>query len=424
MLLLAAAGVAGASAPACFPERTVLEPTPLRDRRGAQIGGAFPGQVVRIADDASGDATSVDVELAEPVTVHARADRRKLGVFARVELEVQPGATWVMVGAPLEILSGDRDHARVEIGGPHAARPTLPPFDVPCDLLVWAPPPEIVGWDVDGPLAKDRDRVVGRPVSWDGMRELESDGGARSPPLAGGAASHDGRRTASILLETEAARARVEVVDHLEWVRRRGWTPRAGLRLRYPKVPDVTCGCFEPGRWVLLASPTRGSATLAAPASLRAIAGGAPLASLPLGTAVIALRIERDEAFVAWTSPPDGKVGRDPKLALFGLVPVEALAGAPASTVNAVVEGKLAPPPDQATRRGLLVHARWGSRDLGLDARAAPAADGSFHLVAPANRGFVDVSVEAPEDAPRWRPAHAQVDAGKVVIVTLKREPD
>jgi hypothetical protein len=249
---------ARASAPACFAERTVFESVALRDDRFVAFGGLRQGQEVHVRDEPGADGGKWSaVEIARPIAVTGLAERHKLVVFARVEIEAQPGLAWLLAGAPLAIVSGDQERARVVVARPEGEKPQLPAVDVPCTLLRGTAPPEIVGWDFEGPLHRDRAaRIAGPPVDWKGERQLESEAGARSVPLYGRAELIDGRRRASILVSAAGDRALIVIVDRYEWTRHRGWTPRAGLDTRRPrKSPDVMCGCLEGASWLTVTYP-------------------------------------------------------------------------------------------------------------------------------------------------------------------------
>jgi hypothetical protein len=414
---------ARAAAPPCFPERTVSESISLRDDHSQVFGGLRAGQVVQVRDQpADGSGTWADIEIARPIAVHGRTDRRKLVVFARADIEAQPGLAWLLAGAPLWVVSGDQQRARVVVAAPLNERPLLPAVEVSCALLRGTAPPDIVGWDELGPLQKGRDQVAGAPVDWDGTRELESDTGAQSIPLNGGDRLLDGRRNGSILVKQEGARALVEVVDHFNWVRHRGWTSRDGLRFEPTKVPDVICGCAEGAGWLLMTFPERPRGRLKSAAALRSVADNRPFATLPVGESVIALAVRGDDSLVVWTLPVvDGQVGPDPQQVLFGLVPTDAIAGLSASRVNAVVTGRANLRRHGAPYRGpVVVHARWGHGGVSFETHVSPAPDGSFRLTAPVNRGSLSICLQDNDGEAFWTCEYVHPRAGKVVRVNLR----
>jgi hypothetical protein len=422
--VVAAAGAARAAEPPCFPERTVAATVSLTDERGRVFGGLRAGAPVRVRDEpdvgAHGDDRAwADVELAEPLAVAGRTGRRKLVVFARADIEVQPGLAWLMAGAPLEVLSGDAQRARVVLARSledHDAL-TLPPVEVSCALLRGAPPPEIVEWDTLGPLRRDHHRFAGRPVDWDGKRELESDAGARSAPLHGGVSTLDERRRAAVLVRFEGARALVEVVDHYNWSRHRGWTPRDGLRFVRKRVPEAICGCAEGEGWLRLAfwAPRR-LVRLRAPTPLLAVADGRTLATLPAGTPVGPLSVIGDESLVVWTAPRTKRPGLTPQLLLFGHVPTAALGPVDAAAVNAAVEGQLAP---ELAGAPFVVRAQWQSGDVSFPLRVSVEAHGSFRLVSPVNRGRLRIWAETPTGHRLSDDVTAQLAPGKTAHVLL-----
>ena len=415
-----AAGPARAAAPACFPERTVSAAITLRDDRRGVFGGLRAGQIVRLpAEPTAASGNWADIEIAEPIVISGRAERPYLVVFPRTDLEVQPGFSWVLAGAPLAILSGDQQTARVVVALPlHGDESLLPPVEVPCTLLSGTPPPDVTGWDSVGPLQEGRDQVLGRPVEWDGTRAIESDAGARSVPLVGHSFISDLRRAAPILVRLEGGRALVEVVSHRKWTRYRGWTARQGLRFRRKRAPDMFCGCLESGEWRRLASPPTPAAQLRKATPLRSTADGHTVTTLPGGASVIPQAVDGDESLVAWTD-------REERILLFGRVPTAALTPLSAADVNAVVAGRVrAPTTGTRLPDRLVVHARWGFGDVSFQTRTTVTPDGSFRFVSPVNRGKLEVSVEAPSELHLSATEYVELAAGKSTEVVLTLAPE
>ena len=418
------AGPARAEAPACFPERTVSAAIKLRDDRLGVFGGLRAGQVVRLrAEPTAASGDWADVDIAEPIAVAGRTERRYLAVFPRTDLEVQPGFSWVLAGAPLAILSGDQQTARVVVALPlHGDEPPLPPVEVPCTLLRGTAPPDVTGWDEVGPLQKGRNQVLGRPVEWD-YRVIESDDGARRVPLRGHSLVIDRRRSAPILVKLEGARALVEVVDHRHWKRYRGWTTREGLRFRRKRALDMDCGCLESGEWRRMAFPPTPAAQLREATPLRSTVDGHTVAILPGGASVIPQAMDGDESLVAWND----REGRpdDLRILLFGQVPTAALTSVSAAAVNAVVMGKVrTPTAGTSIPDSLVVHARWGFGDLQFQTRTAVTPDGSFRFVSPLNRGNLELWAETPSGLHRSASEYVKLAPGKSAKVVLTLVPE
>jgi len=418
-----AAGPAHAAEPACFPERTVSAAIKLHDDRLHVFGGLSAGQIVRLrAESTAASGDWADIEIAEPIAVSGRTERKHLVVFPRQDLEVRPGLAWVLSGAPLAIQSGNQQTARVVVAPPlRGDEPQLPPVEVPCTLLRGTAPPEVMGWDTVGPRKNGRDQVLGRAVEWDGTRVIESDAGARSVPLRGQSVLYDGRRTAPILVRLEGARALVEVVNHRDWTRYRGWTAAQGLRFRRTRSPDVICGCSESGEWLSLGLPRKPAAPLREATPLRSTADGRPVATLPGGGSVIPRLVDGDESLVVWTHSG----ARSGGILLFGRVPTAALTSVTAPAVNAVVAGKVrAPTTGTSIPDGLVVHAKWGFGEVSFQVRATVAPDGSFRLVSPVNRGTLEVWVETSSEHHLSATEYVALAAGKTAKVVLALKPD
>jgi hypothetical protein len=397
----------------------------LRDDRLQPIGGLYTGTVVRLREDPTAASGKwADVEIAAPIVVGGRVERDRLLVFAGVDLEVEPGLAWVLAGAPLAILSGDAQRARVIVASPHGEKPQLRPVEVPCTLLRGTPPSETIGWDAIGPLLPGRDRVPGRPVSWVGDRVLESDAGAPSVPVEGRAFTYDQRRRAPILIRIEGERALVEIVDNWHWTRVRGWTAREGLRHRYPHLPEAFCGCANSGEWLTLISPAKPNVTLADATPLRSIADGRVVATLPRDAVVTPRRIGETESLVVWT---DRARPRDPPhLALIGRIPTAALGTLSAGRVNAVVVGRVKPArPGAALPDQLVIDADPNFHVFLSRLRIPVAKDGSFRFVAPANNDRLGVSVQTPggQTLSEWQlPVELKPGKTSTVSITLRAD--
>jgi hypothetical protein len=413
----AASRPARAAAPACFPERTVSESVALRDDHLKVFGSLQGRQVVRVRDEPAAEGGKwSDVEIAQPVAVNGRTERRRLVVFARAEIEAQPGLAWLMAGAPLVILSGDDKRARVEVAT-LGEKPQLPAVEVPCALLRGTEPP-----DIGGPLHRDGGRGAGsRAVGWMGTRQLQSDAGEKSLPLPGGVLVTDGRRSESILLKQDGGRALVEVVDHYNWTRHRGWTPRDGLSPR-PKVRHATCSCTPEAGWQAMTLPPEPRAKLAEAVALRSADDGRPIVTLPAGESVIALSVLDGRALVAWAGRTGGGVGPVPQPVLYGRVPTTAIAPLSASAVNAIVEGSIRRVEDSERTGPIIVKAEWRDGYLPLGTQAYPAPDGSFRLVAPVNRGSLTVWIETPQGDVLSPRENVRLQAGKTVRLNLKEK--
>jgi hypothetical protein len=389
------------------------------------FGGLRAGQIVRLrAEPTAVSGDWADIEIAEPIAISGRTERRHLVVFARTDLEVQPGFSWVLAGAPLAILSGDQQTARVVVALPlHGDESRLPPVEVPCTFLRATAPPDVTGWDVVGPLQKGQDQVLGRPVEWNGTRVIESDGGARSVPLVGYSFVSDLRRSAPILVRLEGARALVEVVNHRDWTRYRGWTARQGLRFWRKRGPDMFCGCLESGQWQRLSFPPTPAAQLRKATPLRSTADGHTVATLPEGASVMPKVVDGDESLVAWIDR-EGRL-EDLRILLFGRVPTAALTSVSAAAVNAVVTGKVrAPTIGTSIPDHLVVHATWGFGDVSFQTRTTVMPDGAFRLVAPVNRGNLEVWAETPRELRLSASEYVKLAAGKSAEVVLTLTPE
>jgi hypothetical protein len=113
--------------PACFPERTVLWSTELRDPEGRAFGWIRAGHPVKVTRDATGpDGAHSDILVEVPTRFTARVPRAELVVFSLAETEKVPGWNWWMPGSPFQVLGKSRERAQVVPNDGLAAR--APPF--------------------------------------------------------------------------------------------------------------------------------------------------------------------------------------------------------------------------------------------------------------------------------------------------------
>jgi len=133
--------------------------------------------------------------------------------------------------------------------------------------------------------------------------------------------------------------------------------------------------------------------------------------------------VDGDESLVVWT---DRQARADVhRIVLFGRVPTAALKSVSAAAVNAVVMGKVrASAPGQSLPDRLLVHARWGLRDVPFETQTTVTPDGSFRLVSPINGGTLAVWAEVPTERHVSRTEYVELAAGKRAEVVLQLAPE
>lgn len=165
---------ASATAPACFPERTVMASAPVRDDSGHVFAGVRAGHVVRVIDDFVGpNFNEALVEIAEPVRVRGYVERSRLLAFAKHPVEIEPNTRWLLTAAPLNLGEGDAVRVRVQPGSVHPdPRPndTAPDLfggiELACAGLQGTPPPITRRDACYGAFWSSPDRPHGKPARW------------------------------------------------------------------------------------------------------------------------------------------------------------------------------------------------------------------------------------------------------------------
>jgi hypothetical protein len=269
-----AAGVARAEPPACFPERTLYRTTTLRDDSGAVVGGIRVGQQVRVVDDFVGDKGAwADIELDAPVPLRVRVERAALVVFARHDLEVEPGFSWWAGGYAVTILRRADDAGVVVTAA--SAYPGLE-GSAPAGCAELSPVP-VTAMALPEFEFELRPVAVSRPA---GVPELAvaADTVIKDDHRHRFLVGHD----QVFVLRRKGGRALVEYVDDDAGIRVRGWVPARSVRKTGRVTGGVIAGaCVGDGLEL-----TGEVEKLATEAPLLLHPRGALVATLPAGTEV------------------------------------------------------------------------------------------------------------------------------------------
>ncbi len=99
------------AAPPCFPERSVVLPTPFTDEKGSEsIGILRNGTQVTVVDDSD---TLTSVVLIPEFGLRGRVPKDHLVVFPANDVEVAHGFTWLLHSHPVIVLSESKGIATI-----------------------------------------------------------------------------------------------------------------------------------------------------------------------------------------------------------------------------------------------------------------------------------------------------------------------
>lgn len=302
--------------PACFPERTVLWSAVLLDDNGDAFAGVRAGQVVRVIDDAIGEHGELaEIEVDGPTKLRGRVARMQLLAFAREELEIVNGESWLIAEAPLWLRAGDAEHAFVQRAEPHGELSEYPDVRVECARLRGTPPKELREDACRGATHDSPARVSGAPVEFDAPPLLHTPSGRRMPNF----------RTRFHLLEQDGDRVLLEHIDWPDWTRERVLASATGMK---PQPPNSGEGyghmCCE-GRAFVEIDRKRPSRKLVAPAALRATFAGEVVTVLARGALVQVLVVFDDAVLIAYEAKLPGH--RWQAMSVRGWITAAALSG-------------------------------------------------------------------------------------------------
>lgn len=362
------AAVAGAQPPVCFPERTVLWSSLVFDDEGTAFAGLRAGQVVRVlADDVGPNADQADIEITGPVSLRGRVYKHSLLAFAREEIAIVPGESWLITEAPLWIVSGDSSQATVRRAEPHGELPRLPDARATCAQLRGTPQARLTESDCSGAHGASPAVAQGTPVEFNAAPELVTASGMRL----------NEERTDFHLIEQRGDQALLEYVDdYFEWARIRAYASAAGMHSRRPDGSGHGYGhlCCE-GRLPPAFERHEPAHRLLRSVPIRASTGGPVLGTLPKGGVVQVLARFHGDLLVVHESKVPGR--RWTGVAVRAWVPAPAVSGP--RKLPASISGRFAFPEGLQATTQLEVSARAGHQPW---MRGRAFADGHYEVPA------------------------------------------
>jgi hypothetical protein len=316
--------------PACFPERTILQASPLWDDQGRELGGVRAGQVVRVLDEGTGDKRTSLVEVDGPVAVRGYVLTGELRVFLKEELALEPGRLWMLAETPVRITAQSGDSVAIRWVGPHDDESSTVPPAVACSALAGLPIGRLWVDGCHGATVSGHPQAAGTPAYFRNETALVLD--------RPGKMRLRGQNLG--LLRVNGDRAWVELIQaerFSERLRIRAWVSRGEVVTGTPSTSYFSEHLCCEGM-LLLKLGSRGG-VLGHAVDLQVTPQSSPFAHVPAGTRFRVLGPPQDgmRQIAFWFPAWDNTV----HLAISGWVPVSVLPAIPEPTEDPTILGRL-----------------------------------------------------------------------------------